>query len=80
MPTDKEKELIVKDQIERVGGKEIYDLLIDASTRTVINPAAGIPGFNELMDQIDPANPAKSIKSLKPKFEAAINAVLEGLK
>ncbi|MEN3012211.1 MAG: extracellular solute-binding protein [Dictyoglomus thermophilum] len=80
MPTDKEKELIVKDQIERVGGKEVYDILIDASTRTVINPAAGIPGFTELMDQIDVANPAKSIKALRPKFEAAINAVLEGLK
>jgi len=80
MPTDKEKELIVKNQIERVGGKEVYDILMDAATRTVINPAAGIPGFSELMDQIDTANPAKSIKALKPKFEAAINAVLEGLK
>ncbi|MGC9001483.1 MAG: hypothetical protein ACP5J9_00650 [Dictyoglomus sp.] len=80
MPTDKEKESIVKNQIERVGGKEVYDILMDAATRTVINPAAGIPGFSELMDQIDTANPAKSIKALKPKFEAAINAVLEGLK
>ncbi|WP_273333329.1 extracellular solute-binding protein, partial [Dictyoglomus turgidum] len=80
MPTDKEKESIVKNQIERVGGKEVYDILMDAATRTVINPAAGIPGFSELMDQIDTANLAKSIKALKPKFEAAINAVLEGLK
>ncbi|HOP94164.1 MAG TPA: extracellular solute-binding protein [Dictyoglomaceae bacterium] len=80
LPTDKEKELVVKNQIEKVGGKEIYDILMDASTRVVINPVAGIPGFTELMDQIDVANPAKSIKASRPKFEAAINSVLEGLK
>uniref|UniRef100_A0A7C3RLS3 Extracellular solute-binding protein n=1 Tax=Dictyoglomus thermophilum TaxID=14 RepID=A0A7C3RLS3_DICTH len=80
MPTDREKELIVKDQIERVGGKEIYDLLLDASTRAVIDPISGIPGFWDLINQIDVANPAKSIKALKPKFQAAIDAILEGLK
>ncbi|HOJ92057.1 MAG TPA: extracellular solute-binding protein [Dictyoglomaceae bacterium] len=80
MPTDKERDLIVKSQIERVGGKDTYDLLMDAATRAQIDPISGIPGFWDLINQIDTANPAKSIKALKPKFQAAIDSILEGLK
>jgi len=80
MPTDKEKELIVKNQIEKVGGRENFDLLLDAAKRAQIDPISGIPGFWDLINQIDTANPAKSIKALKPKFQSAIDAILEGLK
>ncbi|HPU44579.1 MAG TPA: extracellular solute-binding protein, partial [Dictyoglomaceae bacterium] len=80
LPTDKERDLIVKSQIEKVGGKDTYDLLMDAATRTQIDPISGIPGFWDLINQVDTANPAKSIKALKPKFQAAIDSILEGLK